>query len=100
MSGEKTVSRVGGMLVNGVRLTWPLAALTATADAVVLETAFGRRYVIPRAEMKRFRRRWGIFWPNLEIQHRSAAVPEKLCFIPWSRRRLVRELIDLGYKVK
>jgi hypothetical protein len=100
MSGEKVVSRVGGMIVNGVRLSWPLAALTATADAVVLETAFGKKYVIPRAEMKRFQRRWGIFWPNLEIQHRSPSVPEELCFMPLNRRRLVRELIDLGYEVK
>jgi hypothetical protein len=96
---DQIVLRVGGAIVDGVRLTWPLAVLTATTTSLRIETAFGGKYVVMRAELKRLRRRWGFLWPRLDIEHYSKNAPRDLGFIPWNRRRLVRELRALGYDV-
>jgi hypothetical protein len=85
--------------MNGVQIGWPLAALTATAEMLAIETAFGAKYVVLRTELVRIHRSWGFVWPILRIEHRAKSAPRELAFLAWNRRRLVRELRSLGYDI-
>ena len=99
-SAPRSISRVGGAVIDGIRLTWPLAALTVTLDGIRIETAFGAKYQVRREELRTIRRTWGVFWPCLAFEHDSPHAPQELWFMPWNRGRLIRELRDLGYGVK
>lgn len=97
---DTTISRDGGAVIDGIHISWPLAALTATADMLTIETAFGAKYVVLRTQLARIHRSWGSIWPVLQIEHPAKSAPQELAFIAWNRRRLVRELRGLEYEIQ
>ena len=85
--------------MNGLRLTWPLASLTATADTFRLDTLFGGHYELRATEIT-VRRAWRQLWPAIQIEHARPDLPRDLCFLPLYRPALIRALETIGYDVR
>lgn len=93
------VTRVGGAIVNGVIMSTPMAALTATSKSLRIDTFPGGRYEFRVEQIKRLRLRWRYLRPAIGIEHTRSDAPRDLWFLPWWRPALVRELVRLGYRV-
>jgi hypothetical protein len=94
-----TVIRSGGAIVGGVRMTWPMGTLTATRSSFRIDTVFGGKYEFQLRDVS-LKRRWRYLWPCIQVEHRRSDIPRDLCFMPWFRPTLVRELKNLGYRVR
>jgi hypothetical protein len=64
-----TISRRGGAIVNGLRLTWPLVSLTVTPASLHVATLSGARYELRREEIARLTLKWRHLWPGIQIEH-------------------------------
>lgn len=94
-----TFSKSGVAIVNGVRMTWPMAALTVTAASLRVDTIFGGHYEFRHEQIRRLELRWRMLWPGIQIEHSRPDMPRDLWFMTWYRPSLVRELARLGWRV-
>jgi hypothetical protein len=95
---DGTIKRRGGAIVNGLRLTWPLATLKITRSSLRMQTFFGGDFELAAGDIT-LKKKWRHLWPGIQIEHARPDLPRDLFFMPLYRPRLVRALTQLGYRV-
>jgi hypothetical protein len=91
---ESNYTVSGGAQVGWFRASWPLAALTATPDKLVLDVFFLGRYELSPSDVTGLEVSRG-----LRIYHRRPDLPEKLLFWPMGRsQKVIQGIQRAGFK--
>ena len=99
-----TFRQTGGARIGFLNATYPVAVLSADADALDL-SCLGRKYHFPRSSILRLSRHRGLISAGLRIEHTQDFLPEFIVFWSsiffWSSRFniLLTELEALRYDV-
>lgn len=80
-------------------VTWPLATLSATPEALRL-SCIGCDFSFPKSSIRGLSRHRGIFSTGLRIEHVDSSSPEFIVFWTFGFWKLKAQLESLGYEIR
>lgn len=90
--------RIGAGLILAFNASWPLASIHVD-EAALSVSCLGRRWVFPKASIRRLSKHRGLFSTGLRIEHTIDGYPEFLAFWTCQFGHLKEALEERGYAV-
>jgi hypothetical protein len=95
---ERGGARVGKNYLISINYSFPLAKISVSNSQIELRMPF-KRLLIPKSEIS-LKKYTGFFSKGIEIDHKSASLPEFLVFWSLKINRLIEALKKNGYAVE